>query len=308
MSRFLNTTRTAIKYKDLVAYGIAHRAEIVTHAIGLIELMADVFMDPSCQAQFKNAVSILTEIKDMPATRLIKLFNKKGDGLESLLGGKPEPVDFEFFARIVPNFVSWVRVQIKNLGMSGPAMLSALTITSNLTQKHISVIIGHYDAFVALLKGHKLDSPLLSEAMTAAKRMKQNVEERLVHLRRRVDKTTSDAYGPQALISDEHLDDGPVSIPTPTPNDMKQLISRLNAGDYSLDLGMDADDDADEEVLHATATSMGPSSSSSSSSSIDAPSTREEVADVSTPEPKRKQPYSGKIYSKKSPRNTRRRG
>lgn len=289
LSRFLNTTRTALKFKDLVAYGIAHRAEITSHAISLIELLMDVYMDSSCQEQFRNAINILTELQAMPATSLVKLFNKRGFGLEDLLESKPEPVDFDFFSRVIPSFVSWIRVQVKSHAEIGPAMLSALTITANATQRHLSVIIGHYDAFVALLHGHKIESPIIHEAMDAAKKMKIAVEERLTHLRRRMDKATFSAYGPQAMITEVGSvdeDEGPVLIPTPTPNDMKELITRLNSGHFSTPLdGIDecgSSGDSDEfDDLDLIATQMGSkrtsteaqlgSSSSSSSSSSGTP-------------------------------------
>lgn len=290
MSRFLNTTRTAIKFKDLVAYGIAHRAEITTHAISLIELLTDVFLDPACQAQFNNAIAILKELQNMPSVGLVKLFNRRGEGLDTLLESKPDPVDFEFFARIIPSFISWIRVQIKQHGTDGPAMLSALTITANLAQRHLSVIIGHYDAFVALLKGHKIDSNILGEAMAAARKMKASVEERVDHLRRRLEKTTFDAYGPQCLIESENLvDDGPVLVPTPTPKDMKSLIARLNSRDYGIDVEQNWDtigETTDNEKDPKTSES----SSSSSSSSVESASSREQVIDTSTPEPERKRP------------------
>lgn len=311
MSRFLNTTRTALKFKDLVAYGIAHRAEITTHAISLIELLMDVYKDPSCQEQFQNAINILNELQTMPATGLIKLFNKRGLGLDTLLESKPQPVDFEFFARVIPSFVSWIRVQVKTHGDIGPAMLSALTITANAAQRHLSVIIGHYDAFVALLNGHKIDSPLLVEGMTAAKRMKASVEERLAHLRRRMDKALYTAYGPQALaqeLDDNDPDGGAVIIPTPTPNDMKELISRLNAGQLGIPMGDLTDDsgssgDSDEiDELDLLATRMGAKRTSSEAdieTALSLSSSSSSSSSSATPEPPTKRPRRGSSTTKK---------
>lgn len=302
LSRFLNTTRTALKFKDLVAYGIAHRAEITTHAISLIELLMDVYKDSSCQDQFRNAISILTELQSMPATGLVKLFNKRGFGLEDLLESKPEPVDFEFFSRIIPSFVSWIRVQVKSHAEIGPAMLSALTITANATQRHLSVIIGHYDAFVALLHGHKIESPLIHEAMSAAKKMKIAVEERLTHLRRRMDKALYTAYGPQSLItevgSSTDSDDGAVLIPTPTPNDMKELISRLNSGHFSMPLddidecGSSGDSDEVDE-LDLLATQMGAKRTSTEAQMNSSSSSSSSSSSTGTPEPATKRPRRG---------------
>ena len=284
MSRFLNTTRTAFKFKDIVAYGIKHRAEIVSHATDLLSLLADVYKDPVCQDEFNNARTILHDIGTMSAIDLVKLFNKKGAGLDTLLASKPHPVDFEFFCRIIPSFISWTRVQIKTYGKEGTAMLSALTITANAVQRHLSIIIGHYDAIVSLLHGHRPDSHLISEIFDAARALKFSVEERLVHLRRRLDKTTYDAYGPQAH-DQEIQDDGPVFIPVPSEHDMQEIIEHMNASDFDLPIGLESS---------SSSAPVDPDHASDEEDDSPPPSGTKRISrtdvhiDPSTPEPRKK--------------------
>lgn len=227
LSRFLNNAKASYKFKDVVVYCLKHRDEISGAAINLLDLLSDVYREPEFKAEFDNARAIINHLRDMNASDVVSRFSKGGKGIAALLNVEHRPVDYALFARIVPELISSTRQELQRIGTQGPCLQSAVIFMANITKRYISIILGHYDAIMSLLKDYKPSSPEISGFIEGIRTIKTIVTDRIIRLDRRIDKVIRQTSGMQLQDHQDDQAEGAVFIPIPTREDIESLESEL---------------------------------------------------------------------------------